>query len=149
MDIESSGSQELIAGFGIAFFERRIVAVMIAYSIVYDVLFVLNNVLVFEVYWEKTLVYIFMTAPPYAVVFSIIALVLRRLAVWRSWRTVLADKRRYDTMWEHITSQEGASVWLSAIQAEVHELLRIAYIAFMAPAGSTVTPNVGFRRRMS
>jgi hypothetical protein len=94
---------------------------MIAYSIVYDVLFVLNNVLVFEIYWEETLVYIFTTAPPYAVVFSIIALVLRRLALWRSWRMVLADKCRYDTMWEHITSQEGASVWLSAIQAEVNE----------------------------
>ena len=107
----------MVAGLGIAFFEKRIVAVLVAYSVVYVTLFIINAVNIQGLALRKAVTQAFFTASPFALSFAVIVVVLRRVALWRAWRTIQADKARYDAMWEGLVRQPESGAWL----AEVHE----------------------------
>lgn len=115
--------QDVVAGLGIAFFERHLVTVMSLYSTTYTAMYLINELLLLGTYWGRALTHVFYTVPPFAVVFSLTVVALRRLALRRSWQMVVADRARYDKVWEEMTSQGDAAVWLTAIRAEVSNLL--------------------------
>ena len=114
-----SPSQDLVAGFGIAFFERRIITVLVVYALVYIVLYLVSSCAVNGVLLKNSIVTMLYTMPPFALVFAIAGIVFRRVALWRALRMVSADKARYDAMWDSVLSQDQSRTILANLQAEV------------------------------
>lgn len=111
--------QDLVAGFGIGFFERRIITVLVAYAFVYIILYLINACVFYGIMWKMALVTMLRSFPPYSLIFAIAGITFRRLALWRAQRMVSADKKRYDAIWDELLLQEQSRILLDNIQAKV------------------------------
>ncbi len=111
--------QDLVAGFGIAFFERSFISVLLLYSLVYVVLFSVRTHVINGTDWPETVISSITSAALIAFALAVLAHILRWFAVFRAWKLVIADKERYDIMWQSMISSTESKEWLIAIQCEV------------------------------
>lgn len=119
--------QDLIAGFGIAFYERNLVSVLLLYSLVYAILYIIRERVVIGSTWQEALSLAFSSSSVIALVLAVSAHILRLVAVTRAWKLVIADKERYDIMWKSMLNSAESRETLTAIQQEVylHHLSRV------------------------
>jgi hypothetical protein len=111
--------QDLIAGIGIGFFERSCISVLLLYSLIYPLLFAVRERAILGSSWPKTLSLAFSSSSAIAFALAVVAFGMRWFAVHRAWKFVVADKERYDSMWQSIIQAPNSLDWLTALQQEV------------------------------
>ena len=111
--------QDLVASFGIAFFERRIITVVLTYALVSIAMYLVNACYVEGVAWRRAVVNLPDSMSPFGIIFAIIGMALRRLALYRALRMVSEDKKKYDLIWFDLLRKDQSSRWLTHIQSEV------------------------------
>jgi hypothetical protein len=111
--------QDLVAGIGIAYFERSLISVLLLYSLTYALLYTIRERIIFGSNWPETIILILNSAASISFALAVFVLILRWCAVQRAWKLVIRDKERYDVMWQSMMSTPESREWMAAIQSEV------------------------------
>ncbi len=94
-------------------------SVLLLYSLVYASLYSIRESIIIGSSWQTTLQLAFSTASVIAFSLASIAYILRWFAVYRARKFVIADKERYDVMWQSMISSSESKEQLISIQSEV------------------------------
>jgi hypothetical protein len=103
----------------LGFFERSCISVLLLYSVVYVALYVINERAINGSSWQKSISVAMSTSSAITFALAFVAYVMRWFAIHRAWNLVIADKERYDSMWQSIIHSPNSAEWLTALQDEV------------------------------
>jgi hypothetical protein len=109
----------LISALGIIFFERRLISVLLVYSLVYFSLSMARELVFSGTSWSKALYASLTTSASIAFALALCAHFLRLLAIHRAWQSVSKDKEQMDVMWKSMINSAESQAQLAIIRQEV------------------------------
>ncbi len=101
------------------FYERSCISVLLLYSVVYVALYVINERAIHGSSWQKSISVAMSTSSAITFALAFVAYIMRWFAIQRAWNLVIADKERYDSLWQSIIHSPNSAEWLTALQDEV------------------------------